>query len=116
MPWALKGKMRSGKVTNLSDESLMAYADGQLQPAEMVRIERLLAADPALRARLKVFHTTGRNLASLFDGHLNAPLPPRFTLFTRTLRTDWSKVFHGLRRKRQYLPKFGGFRFAAASA
>jgi anti-sigma factor RsiW len=106
--------MRSGKVTNLSDEILMAYADGQLKPAEMARIELLLASDPGLRARLEVFRATGRNLASLFDGHCNAPLPSRLKRFTLAPRTDWSKVFNlSLRRKRQYLP---GFRLAAASA
>jgi hypothetical protein len=37
--------------------------------------------------------------------------------FTLAPRTDWSKVFDlSLRRKRQYLPEFGGFRLAAASA
>src|SRR5262249_9185250 len=105
MPWPLKGKMRRGKVTNLSDETLMAYADGQLTLAEVARIERLLASDPGLRARFGVFRTTGRELASLFDDHLNAPLPSRLKRFTPAPRTDWSKVFNlSLRRKRQNLP------------
>jgi anti-sigma factor RsiW len=104
-------------VTNLSDETLMAYADGQLKTAEMARIERLLAADPELRARLEVFRATGRDLASLFDGHLNAPLPPRLKRFSLAPGTDWSKVFNiSLRRKRQHPPEFKGFRFVAASA
>jgi anti-sigma factor RsiW len=95
----------------------MAYADGQLKPAEMARIERLLGSDPELRARLEVFRTTGRGLVSLFDGYLNAPLPPRLKRFSLAPGTDWSKVFNiSLRRKRRYLPEFGGFRLAAASA
>jgi anti-sigma factor RsiW len=98
-------------VTNLSDETLMAYADGELQPIEMARVKRLLASDPELRVRLEMFRATGRGLASLFDGHINAPLPARLTL---TPGRDWSKVFNlRLKRKRQYLPEF---RLAAASA
>ena len=101
-------------MTHLSDETLMAYADGQLKPAEMARLERLLASDPGLRARLEVFRTTGRDLASLFDDHLNAPLPLRLKRFTLAPRTDWSKVFNlDLRQKRQHLPEF---RLVAASA
>jgi hypothetical protein len=102
---------------HLSDETLMAYADGQLMPAEMARIERLLASDSELRTRLEVFRTTGRDLTSLFDDHLNAPLPPRLKRFTLAPQADLSKIFDlGSRRQRQLLPGFWGFRLAAASA
>jgi hypothetical protein len=104
-------------VAHLSDETLMAYADGQLAPSEMARIERLLATDPGLRARLEVFRTTGRDLASLFDDHLNAPLPQTLKRFTLASRTDGSNFFDLiLRRKGRPLPRFGGLRLAAASA
>jgi hypothetical protein len=117
MPSQLKDKMRRGKVTHLSDETLMAYADGQLTSSEMARIELLLASDPDLRARLEVFRATGRDLASLFDDHLNAPLPPRLKRFTLAPQADLSKIFDlGSRRQRQLLPGLWGFRLAAASA
>src|SRR3974390_1847819 len=78
----LKAKMRRAKVTHLSDETLMAYADGQLAPDEMIRIEQLLASDPKLLARFEVFRTTGHDLAALFDDHFNAPLAPGLKRFT----------------------------------
>jgi hypothetical protein len=117
MPWQSKGKMRREKVTHLSDETLMAYADGQLAPVEMARIERLVASDPELRARLEVFRTTGHDLAALFDDHLNAPLPPRLKRFTLAPQADLSKVFDlGAKRKGRILPGVGDLRLAAASA
>jgi hypothetical protein len=101
----------------LSDETLMAYADGQLTPAEAARVERLLASGPELRARLEVFRTTGHDLSALFDDHLNAPLPPRLKRFTVAAQTDLSKIFDfGPRRRRQLPPGFAGLRLAAASA
>jgi hypothetical protein len=104
-------------VTHLSDETLMAYADGQLTPADMDRIEQLLASDPGLRARLGVFRTTGRGLAALFDDHLNAPLPPRLKRFTLAPQTDLSKVFDfSPKRKTRVLPGMAGLRLAVASA
>lgn len=40
---------------NPSDETLMAYADGQLTPDETREIERLVAADPALQRRVEMY-------------------------------------------------------------
>lgn len=103
-------------MTHLSDETLMAYADGQLTPAEMARVELLVASGPELRARLEVFRTTGRNLASLFDGHLNAPLPPGLKRLTVAPQADLSQIFDlNSKRQRRVLPGFGGRRLAAAS-
>ena len=59
----------------LSDEMLMAYADGQLDAGDRARVKKLVAQDPALAARLEIFQATGHGLASVFDEHMNAPLP-----------------------------------------
>jgi anti-sigma factor RsiW len=61
----------------LSDEILMAYADGQLDAPEAARIAKLAAQDPALAARLEPFLSTGHNLAALFEGPMHAPLPEK---------------------------------------
>lgn len=59
----------------ISDELLMAYVDGELEPAEAVRVEQALSADPDLRARLQPFVVTRQELARLFNEPMNAPIP-----------------------------------------
>ena len=61
----------------LSDEVLMAYADGQLDASERARLKELIAQDPEASARLEVFQATGQGLASMFDEHMNSPLPEK---------------------------------------
>ncbi len=65
----------------LSDEMLMAYADGQLDAGEAERVKKLIAQDPALSARREVFLATGHGLASAFDEHMNSPLPGKLRRF-----------------------------------
>lgn len=62
---------------DVSDETLMAFADGELPPAERIHIESALARDPGLRARLEIFEATGRRLSVAFSDRLNEPLPQR---------------------------------------
>jgi hypothetical protein len=61
----------------LSDEVLMAYADGELDARERERVARLVARDKALSARLQVFVATGHGLAPLFAAPMEAPLPEK---------------------------------------
>ncbi len=41
-----------------SNETLMAYADGMLEPAEQLEVEKLLEINPELRRRVEVFRKT----------------------------------------------------------
>ena len=68
-------------MTKPTDETLMAYADGLLDPSQRTQIEGLCAEDPALRARLQVFRATGRSLGGLLQDHVNAPVPKRLLDF-----------------------------------
>jgi anti-sigma factor RsiW len=112
-------------MAGLSDEILMAYADGELDPAEGARIESLLANDPALRERLKIFTETGRGLALLFEDHLRAPMPPRFKPFASPIGEEpriVSAIAQRLRNatlfarlKNLVKPENSGFRLAFAS-
>jgi len=63
----------------LPDETLMAYADGQLDAAERARVEKLIEQNPEASARLEVFQATGHGLASVFDEHMNSPLPEKLS-------------------------------------
>ncbi|MBU3029050.1 anti-sigma factor family protein [Paracoccus marinaquae] len=49
----------------IDDETLMALADGELDPARADELRRLVARDPALQARLHRFEETRRLLAGL---------------------------------------------------
>jgi len=67
-----------------TDEILMAYADGRLDPLHQAEIERLCAGDLALRARLQVLRATGTELSRLFQHHVDAPVPDRLLEFVKT--------------------------------
>ncbi len=60
----------------LSDETLMAYADGELDDAARARVEAVLERDPDSRARLKIFISTGAPLAALYGRPMAEPVPP----------------------------------------
>jgi anti-sigma factor RsiW len=75
----------------LSDETLMAYADGQLDAAERARVQKLIAADSEANARLEVFQATGQDLASVFNEHMKSPLPEklaRLALYAQPLPVE----------------------------
>ena len=61
-----------GQVT---DEILMAYADGELSPEEKDALEALLTRDATLRMRLAPFVVTRREIASTFEPTLEEPVP-----------------------------------------
>jgi hypothetical protein len=62
---------------DISDEILMAYADGELSPAERAAIAAALERDPYLRERLASFSFTRGPMARVYDEALLAPLPAR---------------------------------------
>jgi hypothetical protein len=61
--------MKSG----LSDETLMAYADGQLSDAEARDIDRALVTDLDARARVDAFVQSRKALAGAFDDIMDEP-------------------------------------------
>ncbi len=62
-------------MSDVPDETLMAFVDGELSPAEQKHIEAILARSPDLRARLAAFEATGRGLSAKFSSALNEPVP-----------------------------------------
>jgi len=76
-------------LEKLPEEVLMAYADGALDPAEMRRIEAILAANPAERARLSPYVVTRDVLAGMFGEALTLPVPDRLisTVLTTPVAT-----------------------------
>ncbi len=61
----------------VTDELLMAYADGELEPSLRTEMERTIAADPALVAKLERHRALRSQLNSAFDSVLSEPIPER---------------------------------------
>ena len=59
----------------ISDEMLMAFADGELAPAEQSEIEAALAEDEALAERLAVFMDTRHQLSATMKLLIDEPVP-----------------------------------------
>ena len=67
----------------IDDETLMAYADGELDPAGAARVEAAIAADPALAEKLARHLALRRRLSTAFDGVLDEPVPPHLLAVAR---------------------------------
>lgn len=59
----------------IDPELLMAYADGELAPIEAKRVERAIAADPALAEQVERHRTLSASLRDAFAPIANAPVP-----------------------------------------
>lgn len=62
---------------SVSDEKLMAFADGELSDLERAAIEAKLAQEPGLREKLAAHQRLRARLSTAFDGVLNEPAPAR---------------------------------------
>jgi len=60
-----------------SDETLMAYADGELEPAERAAIEQAMQADPTVAAAVARHRALRQDIAAAFAGILDEPVPAR---------------------------------------
>lgn len=59
----------------MNEETLMAYADGELAEPERRAVERALAADAALAARVEALRAQRRRMQAAFDPLLAEPVP-----------------------------------------
>lgn len=60
---------------NISDETLMAFADGELTREERKAVATAIANNPAIQERLVVFTSTRDSLTGLFDAPMHQPIP-----------------------------------------
>ncbi len=60
-----------------SDDILMAYADGELDPAERAAIEQAMRTDPAVAAAVERHRALRADVAAAFAGILDEPVPAR---------------------------------------
>lgn len=69
----------------MTDERLMAYADGELDPPEREAVERALQDDPALAERVRQMAGLRGRLQRGLDGELDEPVPERLTKLLGTV-------------------------------
>jgi len=62
----------------IDDDILMAFADGELDEISRARVERAVAADPALRARLEQQQRLRATLAAFYGPTAEEEVPERF--------------------------------------
>jgi hypothetical protein len=67
----------------LSDEVLMAYADGELDPQMRARVEDAIASDPEVARRVAAHEALRGKLRSTFDRVLDEPAPDRLIAAAR---------------------------------
>src|SRR5580698_6571571 len=66
-----------------SDESLVAYLDGELDIDERAHVEAWLDADPAVRDRLLALAESATTLRSAFADFVTEPVPERLIAAAR---------------------------------
>jgi hypothetical protein len=75
---------REDELMQLSDETLMKYADGELAPEERAAVEAALATDPVSTARVARLRAQRDTLARAFGSVLQEPVPERLISVART--------------------------------
>ena len=65
------------------DDTLMAYADGELSAEERAEIERALAADPGLSERLEAHQRMRTLLSGAYSDAMDEPVPERLLTAVR---------------------------------
>jgi hypothetical protein len=68
----------------IDDDILMAFADGELDEISRARVERAVAADPALRARLEQQLKLRATLADFYRPTAEEPVPARLRAMLET--------------------------------
>ena len=71
------------KPTEIGPETLMAYADGELDPVSAKRVEKAVAADPALAEQVEKHRALKATLRAHFDPLAAEPAPDRLAAMLR---------------------------------
>jgi hypothetical protein len=69
---------------NINDETLMAYADGELDAATRSEVERAMQHDPALAERVRQHRGLRANVFAAFAPIAEEAVPPRLQAVTQT--------------------------------
>jgi anti-sigma factor RsiW len=80
----------------IQEEELHAFVDGRLDPVRHAEVERLVAQDPALRARLDDWRREAELLRAAFAFKAREPVPPQLNL-ARLMEARGGRRFAGWR-------------------
>jgi hypothetical protein len=98
-------------VAKVTDEMLMAYADGALSPLARAKVEAFLQAHPEARRRIEIFRATGTPLSRLYGRPMAEPVPAYLKDFvlnhplrgetakTQTPKAGFARWFKGLQEE-----------------
>lgn len=96
----------------ISDETLMAYADGELDVAARASVEAAMQEDPEISKRIARHRALRDTLRGAFSAVLDEPVPDRLTAAARGRTTapssavaDLSLAREAARRKRSAAPR-----------
>ncbi len=93
----------------ITDEQLMAYADGELDAAAAAEVEAAIAVDPALAATVARHRALRRRLRDAFAPALDEPVPEHLSALLRTpaaATTPMAKIVPLRPRPRWALPEW----------
>lgn len=103
-------------MTTWPDETLMAFADGELDEPMRAELERALAADPALRRRVTLMRSQRERLAAAFAPVLDEPMPERLaTLLQPAALPPTVADLGAARERRRRMPTWAQWGGIAAS-
>lgn len=95
---------------NITDETLAAYADGELDGAEKERVAAAVAADPALAAKIEAHHALKARLAAHYAPLAGQAVPPHLAALISSAQDKDEQSrgevisFAGARQKRGLVP------------
>jgi hypothetical protein len=86
----------------IDPETLMAYADGELDPIAAKRVETAIAADPALAEQVEQHRKLAASLRAAFDPVAAAPVPPTVETMLRASTKIVTLTPRPVRRERPF--------------
>src|ERR1700722_7880641 len=76
----------------IPDETLMAYADGELDAAARAAVESAMREDPQIEARVAAHRTLRRKVQAAYSAELSEDIPERLLAAARGAESTRSKV------------------------
>lgn len=104
-------------MAKVTDEMLMAYADGALSALARAKIEAVIQSDPDVRRRLDVFCATGAPLSKLYAGPMLEPVPEHLRRFVLNypIPSDAAAAQAGKGNSTKWVEKLGAAAQSAAA-